>query len=59
MVIAVIILVFQAGSSENVSPVISTPHHYLINIYRGDIFFIAVTQSEGKELSTFYYINVV
>ena len=39
---------FQAGNFDNIPPVIPTPHHYLINIYRGDIFFLAVIQAEGE-----------
>jgi len=49
----------KAGSSENVPPVISTPHHYLINIYRGDIFFIAVTQSEVAPLFVIEFLHRV
>ena len=37
----------QANSPENVPPVIAAPHHYLISIYRNDLFFLAVVQSEG------------
>ena len=37
----------QANSPEDVPPVIAAPHHYLISIYRNDLFFLAVVQSEG------------
>ena len=43
---------FQAGNFDNIPPVIPTPHHYLINIYRGDIFFLAVIQAEGELCET-------
>lgn len=44
---------------ENVPPVISTPHHYLINIYRNDIFFVAVTQSEVSPLFVIEFLHRV
>ncbi len=39
------------GGSGNadVPPVIATPHHYLISVYRGNVFFVAVCMSEGEE----------
>ena len=37
----------QANSPEDVPPVIAAPHHYLISIYRNELFFLAVVQSEG------------
>jgi len=33
-----------------VPPVIAAPHHYLISIYRNDLFFLAVVQTEGTSL---------
>jgi len=35
-------------SFADVPPVIATPHHFLINIYRCNIFLVAVITSEGK-----------
>nr|CAG4634605.1 EOG090X00J5 [Alona affinis] len=32
---------------EDVPSIISTPHHYLISIYRNNLFFVAVCMSEG------------
>lgn len=37
----------KVPAPEEIPPVISTPHHYLINIYRSKMFFVAVTMSEG------------
>lgn len=33
---------------EDIPPVIATPHHYLISIYRCGMFFIAVCMTEGN-----------
>eukprot|EP00795_Rhopilema_esculentum_P010586 gene10586-19321_t len=49
----------KAGVFENVSPVIATPHHYLINIYRCEIFFVAVTQSEVAPLFVIEFLHRV
>jgi len=35
-------------SFADVPPVIATPHHFLINIYRCNVFLVAVITSEGK-----------
>ena len=37
----------QANSPDDVPAVIAAPHHYLISIYRNNLFFLAVVQSEG------------
>lgn len=34
-------------SPEDTPPVIATPHHYLISIYRCNMFFVAVCMTEG------------
>ena len=39
--------VLQANSPEDVPPVIPTPNCYLISIYRNELFFVAVVQTEG------------
>jgi hypothetical protein len=31
----------------DVPAIISTPHHYLISIFRNNLFFVAVCMSEG------------
>lgn len=33
---------------EDTPPVIATPHHYLISIYRCNMFFVAVCMTEGN-----------
>ena len=37
----------KATSPEDIPPVISTPHYYLISIYRNNLYFLAVLQNEG------------
>jgi len=41
------------SSLSDVPPVIATPHHFLISIYRCNIFLVAVITSEGKKLDRF------
>ena len=41
-------ILFQAASVEDVPPIIPTPHHYLINIYRNQLYYVAVVTTEGK-----------
>ncbi|CAG5130046.1 unnamed protein product, partial [Candidula unifasciata] len=36
----------KASNPEDVPPVIATPHHYLINIYRNNLYFVAVVTTE-------------
>ena len=38
----------QAASVDDVPPIIATPHHYLINIYRNQLYYVAVVTTEGK-----------
>ncbi|CAN7989898.1 unnamed protein product [Ixodes pacificus] len=44
----------RVASPEEIPPVISTPHHYLINIFRSKMFFVAVTMSEGEDGTLFH-----
>lgn len=37
----------KVGGSEDMPPVIATPHHYLISIHRCCMFFVAVCMTEG------------
>lgn len=46
-------------SPEDTPPVIATPHHYLISIYRCNMFFVAVCMTEGKPNSTNSIICIV
>ena len=38
----------KASSMTDVPPVITTPHYYLITIYRNNLYFVAVLQNEGR-----------
>ncbi|CAF3403178.1 unnamed protein product [Rotaria sp. Silwood1] len=38
----------KCANSEDVPPVIATPHHYLINIFRNNLYFVAVLTNESK-----------
>ncbi|XP_062375218.1 AP-3 complex subunit mu-1 [Sardina pilchardus] len=49
----------KAGDAENVPPVIRTPHHYLINIYREKIFFVSVIQTEVPPLFVIEFLHRV
>ncbi|KAL2083059.1 hypothetical protein ACEWY4_020832 [Coilia grayii] len=49
----------KAGEPENVPPVISTPHHYLINIFRDRIFFVSVIQTEVPPLFVIEFLHRV
>lgn len=37
----------KINNPEDIPPVITTPHHYLISIYRCNMFFVAVCTTEG------------
>jgi len=37
----------KVTSPEDIPPVIATPHHYLISVYRCSMFFVAVCTTEG------------
>lgn len=37
----------KAPTPADVPPVISTPHYYLISIYRNHLYFVAAIQNEG------------
>uniref|UniRef100_A0A3B1IWT7 AP-3 complex subunit mu-1 n=1 Tax=Astyanax mexicanus TaxID=7994 RepID=A0A3B1IWT7_ASTMX len=49
----------KAGEPDNVPPVIRTPHHYLINIYREKIFFVSVIQTEVPPLFVIEFLHRV
>lgn len=38
----------KASTPADVPAVISTPHYYLISIFRSSIYLVAVTQSESE-----------
>ena len=37
----------KATSAADLPPVISTPHYYLVSIFRSNLYFVAVLQNEG------------
>lgn len=47
----------KAVEPDNVPPVIRTPHHYLINIYREKIFFVSVIQTEVPPLFVIEFLH--
>ncbi|KAL7981326.1 hypothetical protein Chor_002222 [Crotalus horridus] len=49
----------RASEAENVPPVISTPHHYLLSVYRHKIFFVAVIQTEVPPLFVIEFLHRV
>ncbi|NWI06582.1 AP3M2 protein, partial [Tichodroma muraria] len=49
----------RASEAENVPPVIPTPHHYLLSVYRHKIFFVAVIQSEVPPLFVIEFLHRV
>ncbi|CAF3593556.1 unnamed protein product [Adineta steineri] len=52
---------FEAQSKctnpEDVPPVIATPHHYLINIYRNSLYFVAVLTHELPPLFVLEFLH--
>jgi len=44
---------------SDVPPVIATPHHYLISVFRNDLFFVAVAQSEVPPLFVIEFLHRV
>uniref|UniRef100_A0A673APL1 AP-3 complex subunit mu-1 n=1 Tax=Sphaeramia orbicularis TaxID=375764 RepID=A0A673APL1_9TELE len=49
----------KAGDPENVPPVLQTPHHYLITIYRGKLFLLSVIQTEVPPLFVIEFLHRV
>ncbi|XP_069774160.1 AP-3 complex subunit mu-2 isoform X2 [Narcine bancroftii] len=49
----------RASEAENVAPVIPTPHHFLISVFRHRIFFVAVIQSEVPPLFVIEFLHRV
>lgn len=44
---------------EDVPPIIATPHHYLISIYRNSMFFVAVCMSEVPPMFVIEFLHRV
>ncbi|XP_031691784.1 AP-3 complex subunit mu-1 isoform X1 [Oncorhynchus kisutch] len=49
----------KALEPEDVPPVIHTPHHYLISIYRDKLFFLSVIQTEVPPLFVIEFLHRV
>ncbi|XP_046885453.1 AP-3 complex subunit mu-1 [Hypomesus transpacificus] len=49
----------KAVEPENVPPVLRTPHHYLISIYRDKLFFLSVIQTEVPPLFVIEFLHRV
>uniref|UniRef100_A0A1A8KB11 Adaptor-related protein complex 3, mu 1 subunit n=1 Tax=Nothobranchius kuhntae TaxID=321403 RepID=A0A1A8KB11_NOTKU len=49
----------KAEDPENVPPVLYTPHHYLVSIYRGKLFFLSVIQTEVSPLFVIEFLHRV
>ncbi|CAI4228589.1 unnamed protein product [Auanema sp. JU1783] len=49
----------KASSPEDVPPIISTPHHYLISVYHNQLFLLAVTTTETPPLMVIEFLHRV
>ncbi|OWF39923.1 AP-3 complex subunit mu-1-like [Mizuhopecten yessoensis] len=47
----------KAASADDVPPVISTPHHYLINIYRNQLYYVAVVTTEVPPMFVIEFLH--
>ncbi|VDN50526.1 unnamed protein product [Dracunculus medinensis] len=47
----------KAACADDVPPVISTPHHYLISVYHNQLFFLAVTTAETSPLMVIEFLH--
>jgi len=47
----------NCSNREDVPPVISTPHHYLINIFRNRLYFVAVLTTENPPLFVIEFLH--
>ena len=44
----------QATSPADIPPVIATPHHFLISIFRNNLYFVSAVLQEGKDIGVIY-----
>ena len=49
----------KSTSAHNISPVMSTPHHYLISIFRCGLYLVAVTHNEIPPLFVIEFLHRV
>ncbi|RUS83899.1 hypothetical protein EGW08_008313 [Elysia chlorotica] len=47
----------KLSNPGDVAPVIATPHHYLINIYRSSLYFVAVVTTEVPPLFVIEFLH--
>jgi len=47
----------KASSAEDIPPVIATPHHYLISIYRDRLYFVSVITKEVQPLFVIEFLH--
>ncbi|KAH3730137.1 AP-3 complex subunit mu-2-like [Dreissena polymorpha] len=47
----------KAGNPEDIPPIIPTPHHYLINIYRNQLYYVAVVTTEVPPLFVIEFLH--
>ncbi|CAF4942128.1 unnamed protein product, partial [Rotaria socialis] len=47
----------KCANAEDVPPVIATPHHYLINIFRNNLYFVAVLTNEIAPLFVIEFLH--
>ncbi|UMM38823.1 hypothetical protein L5515_016140 [Caenorhabditis briggsae] len=49
----------KSNHSEDVPPIISTPHHYLINVYQNNLYLVAVITIETPPLMVIEFLHRV
>ncbi|CAD6185254.1 unnamed protein product [Caenorhabditis auriculariae] len=49
----------KESSPEDVPPIISTPHHYLINVYHNQLYLLAVVTTETPPLMVIEFLHRV
>jgi len=49
----------KAANSQDIPPVIATPHHYLISIYRSNIHYVSVCMTEVPPLFVIEFLHRV
>lgn len=49
----------KATTNTNIPPVIATPHHYLISVFRNQLYFVAVTMTEVAPLMVVEFLHRV
>ncbi|KAF2366877.1 Mu domain [Trinorchestia longiramus] len=47
----------KANCSEDIPPVITTPHHYLISVLRNNVFYVAVCMTEVPPLFVIEFLH--